>query len=57
MDVSGQFILTTTPISHFLTSHLLKLALILTKSLTSDPYNRGPLKRGKSVANERYLVE
>ena len=39
----------TTLISQFLTSLLPKLTLILTKSLTSDPYNRGFLFRRKSV--------
>ena len=37
-----------TLILHF-TSHPLKQTLILAKSLTSDPYNRGLLKRRKSV--------
>ena len=44
----------TTLISHCLTSLLLKLTLILAKSLTSDPYNRGPLFWRKSVAS--YLL-
>ena len=35
---------------HFLTSDPLKQTLILAKSLTSDPYNRGPLKRRKTVS-------
>ena len=38
-----------TLILHFLTSLPLKRTLILAKSLTSDPYNRGFLKRRKSV--------
>ena len=38
-----------TLILHFLTSHPLKWTLIQAKSLTSDPYNRGALKRRKSV--------
>ena len=44
---SGPF--QTTLISHCLTSLLPKPTLILAKSLTSDPYNWGPLKRRKSV--------
>ena len=39
----------TTLISHCLTSLLPKPTLILAKSLTSDPYNRGFLFRRKSV--------
>ena len=42
----------TTLISQFLTSLLPKLTLILTKSLTSDPYNRRFLFRRKSVHTE-----
>ena len=38
-----------TLILHLLTSLPLKRTLILAKSLTSDPYNRGPLKRRKNV--------
>ena len=47
MDVSRHVLMTL--ILHFLTSHPLKQTLILAKSLTSDPYNRGLLKRRKSV--------
>ena len=47
MDVSRPVLKTL--ILHFLTSHYLKRALILAKSLTSHPYTRGPLKRRKSV--------
>ena len=46
-DVSRLVLMTL--ILHFLTSDPLKQSLILAKSLTSDPYNRGPLKRRKSV--------
>ena len=46
----------TTLISHCLTSLLLKLTLILAKSLTSDPYNRGPLFWRKSVPWYAYPV-
>ena len=42
----------TTLISHCLTSLLPKPTLILAKSLTSDPYNRGILFRRKSVIDE-----
>ena len=38
-----------TLILHFLTSLPLKRTLILAESLTSGPYNRGFLKRRKSV--------
>ena len=40
-----------TLILHFFTSRPLKRTLILAESLTSDPYNRGFLKRRKSVFN------
>ena len=46
-DVSGLFLAVL--ISDCLTGLLLKPALILTKSLTRDPYNRGFLKKRKSV--------
>ena len=49
-DVTGLFLAVL--ISDCLTGLLLKPALILTKSLTRDPYNRGFLKKRKSVGND-----
>ena len=47
MDVSISVLMTL--ILHFLTSDPSRQTLILAKSLTSDAYNRGLLKRRKSV--------
>ena len=55
MDVSRPFLMTL--ILHFLTSLPLKRTLILAKSLTSDPYNRGFLKRRKSVLQGLILLD
>ena len=53
-DVSGLFLAVL--ISDCLTGLLLKPALILTKSLTRDPYNRGFLKKRKSVNLSLYTL-
>ena len=52
MDVFRPVLMTL--ILHFLTSHPLKRTLILAKSLTSDPYNRGFLKKEKECM--KYVI-
>ena len=41
------------PYSNRLTSQMVRRTLILAQTLTSDPYNRGPLKR-RLIVHEFY---